>query len=172
MKYSYILILAALIGFASCKSNKEKSQEKIKTLQDDYTKGPTLDKAKLLDSALKSYTADYPRDEKTPGYLFDDAKLHVGILNNPLQAVSIYKQIYTDYPDNKELAPEALFHYGYFQEQLGNQGEARKAYEALLAKYPDSEWADDAKGSLDMLGKDLNEVIKGFEQKDSAKVNQ
>jgi tetratricopeptide (TPR) repeat protein len=171
MKYSFILVLAALIGFASCKSNKEKSQEKIKILQDDYAKNPSLDKAKLLDSALKSYTADYPRDEKTPAYLFDDAMLNVRALNNPLQAVSIYKQIYTDYPDNKNLASEALFHYGYFQEQLGNQGEARKSYEAILTKYSDSEWADDARGSLEMQGKDLNEVIKGFEQKDSAKVN-
>jgi TolA-binding protein len=168
MKYASLLLLAVSVFFVSCQSKQEKQNSSVRSqIREYYADKGNVEKAKLLDSALKSYTAAYPRDTATPQFLFEDAILHEGILNNLVQAAALYNQIYTDYPDNP-LAPKALFSYAFLHDtKLDNQGEARKAYNTFLVKYPNHDLADDARANLDILGKDLNEVVKGFQQRDS-----
>jgi hypothetical protein len=170
MKYLIPLFFGAALFFISCKSEKRKTYDNILKLRKEYHAHPDIENAKLLDSAYKLFAGINPRDTSTPKFLYEDALLHEGHLNNPVQAAAILKQIFTDYPDH-ELAPKALFHYAFLHEtKLGNEGEARRAYNMFLVKYPKHDLADDAKASLDNLGKDLNELIKGFEQKDSTNV--
>jgi TolA-binding protein len=47
---------------------------------------------------------------------------------------------------------------------LKQYDEARKAYEDFIEKYPDNPFADDARFSIQNLGKDVNELIDGFEE--------
>lgn len=170
MKYTALLLFAFSLLFVSCQSEKEKAYQNIISMAKEYNANPDAEKAKLLDSAYKSYTAAHPRDTATPHFLFEDARLHLGPLQNLTQAVVLFDQIYTDYPDH-ERAPIALFNYAYVHENmLGNETEARKAYHTFLEKYPKHELADDAQKSIDNLGKTPEEILKGILKPDSAQI--
>jgi outer membrane protein assembly factor BamD (BamD/ComL family) len=168
MRHTTILFLALSIIVAGCTSEKEKSLARIHKLRVGFNVKPSEGQARLLDSAIKSFTAANPRDTATPKLLFEAADLHAHILNNPGQAAALYNQIFTDYPDHP-LAAQSLFTYAYLHEVvLNNEGEARRAYNTFILKYPDHPLANDAKANLATLGRDLNDVIHEFQQRDSA----
>jgi TolA-binding protein len=52
-----------------------------------------------------------------------------------------------------------------YEDQLHDLNKAKKYYEEFLEKYPDSDFADDARISLQNLGKSPEELIKEFEEK-------
>ena len=57
---------------------------------------------------------------------------------------------------------------GFVQENYsGNLDEARRIYQLFLMEFPNHEMADDARASIDNLGKSPEEIIRGFEIKDS-----
>lgn len=58
-------------------------------------------------------------------------------------ALELFRSLLDGYPDSR-LAPEALYWSGTCLERLGRQDEARRAFEQLQRRYPDSPWCQDA----------------------------
>ncbi|MEN0006956.1 MAG: tetratricopeptide repeat protein, partial [Bacteroidota bacterium] len=79
---------------------------------------------------------------------------------------AIYDQIYENYPDY-EKAPQSLFLKAFTQDNdLKRPDEARKLYEEFLERYPEDDFADDTQFLLENLGKDDEEIIKSFQEKE------
>ena len=79
------------------------------------------------------------------------------------EAVAIYQQIATDYPDSPK-RDKALFMEAYIKcENLGQKEEALELFRQMLDEYPKSDLADDAKFMMKTIetGKD---AISTFEE--------
>jgi outer membrane protein assembly factor BamD (BamD/ComL family) len=165
----------AIIGLAfvaivilSCSSPQSEKKEAIKILEDDLftDQNKMIDqkKAKELITAYISFADEFPKDKKTPDYLFKAGDMTMN-LNMPQQAIQVFDRIIKDYPDF-EKAPQCLFLKGYvYENEIGDLNTAKKIYEEFIAKYPNDEFADDAAVSIKNLGKSPEELIKEFEAK-------
>lgn len=80
------------------------------------------------------------------------------------KAVELLAEINQRYP-NSEVNAQAMFLRAFtLDEGLQRYDEARKIYQQFIETYPDDPFADDARFSLDNLGKDVNELIENFEK--------
>jgi len=184
MKYSYIFI-ALLVLFTACQPTSNQAtedtpsntqvvksvdkasltQEIAKVENELYnTKSFSFNaqKAKKVVEAYTQYTKAFPKDEKTPEYLFKSAEIYRS-LKQYQKAVMTYQNIYSGYP-NFEKTPHSLFLMGFsYENDLKNLEEAKKAYESFLSKYPKHELAKDVSFSLQNLGRAPEDIIKQFE---------
>jgi TolA-binding protein len=119
--------------------------------------------------ACEAYAISDPEDPRSPEYLFDAAEI-AKLLKTYNKALSLYDWMIDKYP-NYSKTPSALFIKAFtLENELGKLDEAKAAYELFLEKYPQDNFADDAKFSLENIGKSPDEVLKSIEAK--AKANQ
>jgi TolA-binding protein len=117
-----------------------------------------------LINAYLDYAEKHKDNPDAPDYLYKAADLSLNI-NQSRQSLDLYNRIIYQYPDYKK-APECLFLMGYIYENyLQELGKAKEIYEQFIAKYPTHEFADDAKVSIENLGKSPEELIRSFEEK-------
>lgn len=175
MKAFRLLLLLVLIGGISVRCSNNGPQAKIKSLEqkisaDDFT----FDEQgmQVTDELIKAYL-DYAENHKdspeAPEYLYKAADLSLNT-NKSKQALDLYNRIIYQYPDYKK-TPECLFLVGYIYENyMQDYGKAKQVYEEFLQKYPNHEFADDAKISIENLGKSPEELIRSFEEKNKQRV--
>jgi tetratricopeptide (TPR) repeat protein len=163
-----IAVLIILAGITVQCSNDPKSR--IKELEKKIgSENFTLDEKgkQLADELVRAYTsyAESHKDSpEAPDYMYSAADLSLNI-GKSKEALDLYNQIIFEYPDYVK-APECLFLIGYIYENyFGEYGKARDIYESFLKKYPDHDFADDARISIENLGKSPEELIKSFEEK-------
>ena len=132
----------------------------------------TLDETgkQIADELLQAYLdyADKHKDSpETPYYLYKAADLALNI-NKSKESLDLYNRIIYQYPDYEKV-PECLFLMGYIYENYFQElGKAREIYQSFLSKYPTHEFADDARISIENLGKSPEELIHSFEEKNKA----
>jgi tetratricopeptide (TPR) repeat protein len=120
--------------------------------------------ANALIQAYLEFAENYKDSPEAPDYLYKAADLSLNI-NQSKQSLDLYNRIIYQYPDYKKV-PECLFLMGYIYENyLQELGKAREIYEQFLAKYPNHDFADDARVSIENLGKSPEELIRSFEEK-------
>ncbi|MFA5195519.1 MAG: tetratricopeptide repeat protein, partial [Bacteroidales bacterium] len=127
---------------------------------------PIPDKTKVeeLITLYKKFAEEFSDDSLAPEYLYKGATLLMNSEQND-EAINLLDRIFKDYPSFNKL-PEALFLKAFiYENNIKNINKAREAYKDFLNKYPDSDLADDAKISLENLGKTPEQIIKEFEQK-------
>ncbi|HHZ64691.1 MAG TPA: hypothetical protein EYN38_10745 [Flavobacteriales bacterium] len=161
----FTLIVAAIL--VSC-SSKDNTIEAIGELEIKlYSENTTVfdkDIADKLVATYRDFVSKYPEDEKSPEYLFKAAEVSMGMESSE-SALACYKQVYTDYPDYAK-ASTALFLEGFvYETQTANLVMAQKCYNEFMDKYPNHTLADDAKFSVENLGKSDEEIIREFEEK-------
>ena len=106
-----------------------------------------------------------PEDSQSPNYLHKAGETARAIRAFP-QAINIYDKIYAKYP-SFEKAPQALFLKAFtYDNDLKQFDKARTLYTEFLKKYPNDDFADDTEFLLSNLGKNDEEIIQGFGQKD------
>ncbi len=106
----------------------------------------------------------YPKDSISPYYLFKAADVSVNTFHSD-ESIALFNKLLKNYPDF-EKAPHALFLKAFTYENYLHQLDSAKAsYQLFLAKYPNHAFANDAKISLDNLGKTPEEIIEGFNKK-------
>jgi tetratricopeptide (TPR) repeat protein len=115
-----------------------------------------------LVSLYEEYANENPADSLSPEYLFRASDISMN-LGQAGRTISLFNRILSEYPDFKK-APTSLFLLAFvYEDQMKDFANAKKYYELYLAKYPDSEFADDAEISLKNLGKTPEELIREFE---------
>lgn len=125
-----------------------------------------LQMANKLVQEYIAYADAHKDSEEAPKYLYDAANLSMN-LNNATAALELFNRIIYQYPDFEKV-PECMFLMGFiFENNLQNFGKAKELYEMFLAKYPNHDFADDARISIDNMGKPLEELVKEFEAKNS-----
>jgi TolA-binding protein len=124
----------------------------------------------LANQLIQAYIAfaDSHKDSpQAPGFLYRAADLSLNI-NQSKQSVDLYNRIIYQYPDYEKV-PECLFLMGYIYENYFQElGKAKEIYESFLSRYPNHDFADDARISIENLGKSPEELIRFFEEKNKA----
>lgn len=149
------------------KVTKESIAGDIATLEAKAESHTQLDysTANSLIAAYADYAKNFPDDPQTPEYLFKAGRIAT-TMRQSKQAIDFYKTVYTKYPDFNK-APDALFLQGFvYESQLNDTAKAKAVYSEVIEKYPKTRLAEDARASIDNMGKSPEELIKEFEKKD------
>ena len=102
-----------------------------------------------------------PNAEESPQLLYKAGEV-AGSIGAYEKAIDLFDWIYNKYPDY-EKAPLALFMKAFtLDNNMKNIDAARPVYEEFLAKYPDNDFARDAKILLENLGKSDEEIFNSF----------
>lgn len=115
-----------------------------------------------------AFTADaaatFRKDpERSPVLLLSAAEA-ANAAENHLKAITIYDRVLAEWPGSKK-APQAAFMRAFTMENnFKDLAGAKKAYEEFLKKFPNDEFADDAKAALKNLGKTPEELVREFEK--------
>ena len=160
----------SLIACNSSTSNDSSAQaeniiKEITALETEYGTNPgqAITKIGPLLAKYEEYAALPETDEKLKvDYLLRAGEM-ASLINQYDRSLGYYDRILTDFPSSPKAAT-ALFMKGYtLDDKLKKLEEAKTIYETFLQKYPNDEFADDAKFLLDNLGKSEEEIIKQFE---------
>lgn len=172
-----IALIASTILLTSCNNSgsKEKADTKVTLSQINKAEGelfgenvttPNLEKAKELVGLYIAYANENPDDKESPNLLFKAADISMN-LSSAKNTLALFNRILKEYPDF-ESVPTIMFLKGFvYEDQVHDYEMAAKCYIDFLEKYPESDFADDAKVSLDNLGKSPEDLIKEFEAKNN-----
>jgi outer membrane protein assembly factor BamD (BamD/ComL family) len=167
----YIFLFLAVSTFTACQPSKEKLNGRIMTMETRLfapsAKAISKESADSLISEYELFIKDYPKDSLAPVYLFKAAGMSMN-LGDGARAITFFDRMVKEYPAHPKAAL-ALFFKGYVQENiLRDLGKAKETYLLFLEKYPGNEFADDAKASIENLGKTPEQMIREFEAKNKA----
>ncbi len=166
-----LTILITGLMIISCSSPRDKAEKKIIGLETTIYSDTTgvIDKTKVSDLIVQyvDFADKYPDDPKTPDFLYSAANVSMNLMDSQ-KAIEIFDRLLVEYP-NYNKASECLFMKAFiYDNNLQDFDKAKEFYMEFLEMYPDDEFADDAKASIDNLGKSLEEIIQEFEQKNLA----
>ncbi len=155
-------VVAILITMSSCNSATQIEMLETAYFKTDSTQG----NAKIGMELIREYSRFYQNnvtDSLGIDMLYKAAEVSMGIGQGNL-AVKYFRTISDDHSDYYK-APEALFLSGFCSENLNNDiDQARFFYEQFIKQYPNHKLAQDAKFSIQNLGKSDEELIKMFER--------
>ena len=109
--------------------------------------GDTLEAERLY-----NLVASQARDETGAEALFllGDLQLRQGRLNEGIETMSRMQALFAGYP---EWLAKSMFAQGTAFEEQGNAGQAARIYESIVAMYPDSEEAPQARTRLEVMNR-------------------
>ncbi|MBL4577304.1 MAG: tetratricopeptide repeat protein [Flavobacteriales bacterium] len=169
-QFTYTLLLLALIGCSTKNDSIEMIGKLEQELYSNTEKVFDRQSADKLVAHYESFVEANPDDTLCASYLFKGGEVSMG-MGSSEKAIELYNRVYKEYPDYRKAAT-ALFLIGFVNEtQVRNLAKAQKHYRKFIADFPDHNLIDDAKFSLDNLGKSDEDIIKEFEAK-LAKTNQ
>lgn len=136
------------------------------SLFDTISMNLNIEAAKKLVIQYEGFAKEYSTDSLTPIYLLKAADVSISTRNYN-NAVELYSKVYKNY-SNYAKAPEALFMQAMvYSDFLKNESLAKQKYQEFIEKYPNHELTDDAKISIEFLGKTPEEILQIIEAKDS-----
>lgn len=140
-----------------------------KSLYED-TVAMDQEKATELMEAYAMYASKHPDQERSADYMFKAGELAMG-LNRSLDAIKYFSITYGRYA-NYDKRPYALFLKAFVLEnQVNDYEQATQVYQTFIEEYPDHPMYDDAKYSIENMGKTPEELIKEFEAKQKETVS-
>jgi tetratricopeptide (TPR) repeat protein len=167
-RFALLMITLAVLA-VQCSQDPKARIEKLekKMAADDFRFDQ--EGMKVANDLIAAYV-EYADSNKTspdaPAFLFNAGNLAMN-LNQPEKSLELFNRTIYSYPDF-EKAADCLFLMGFiYENQLQNYGKAIEIYEAFIDKYPDHAFADDARVSIDNMGKPLDELVKEFEEKNN-----
>jgi tetratricopeptide (TPR) repeat protein len=163
----YIILSLALISLFACTQPQVKYRKEIaemeKAYKADSAMGPDREKTQKLIKAYIDYADKFQDDSSSGTYLFRAGDLSYRI-RQPQQALDYFERMQR-YQTNSKTST-ALFLQGFIYEtEMNDKAKAKTYYEKFLQQYPNHEFADDVRFTLDNLGKSDEELIREFEAK-------
>lgn len=159
-----IIVLLLIAGFfVGCNSNNpakriEKLEEQV--LSTDKAIDPVV--ASDLVSAYCDFADANPDDAMTPEYLFKAVDVSMN-LNEPQRTIYIIDKLVKEYPDYPRTQAALFIKAFIFETRYENLDMAKKIYEQYLEMYPNGDFVDDCKASIENLGLTPEELVKKFE---------
>ena len=159
----FIICLVWVLVLVGCGNNDPaKRIEKLEKQLFSTEAAINPEVASDLVSAYRDFADANPNDAMAPEYLFKAVDVSMNI-NEPQRTISIIDRMLTEYPDYQN-TERALFVKAFiFETRYNNLDMAKKLYEQYLTMYPDGEFAEDCKASIENLGLTPEELIKKFE---------
>ena len=160
------LILFYLVFAMGCKSAIDEKIEKIGNLEKElYSNSDKFDnqKAAVLLKDYQEFIEAFPQDSSTENYIYKAAETANSLMQFKT-AIELYNKYYLDAND-KGKAGSCLFIQAFiYENQLKDLTNAEKIYRQFLDEFPNHELVNDAKFSLENLGKPVEELLKQFEK--------
>ncbi len=140
------------------------SVERIRTMEDSLYAKPDVDRkgAQALLDVYLLYAKQHPLDSLTPEYIFRGAGIR-SALGDPKGAIELYDRIMRDSPGWKKIADTYYLKAFVIDNGLRQKGEAEKAYQLVIDKFPDHRFAKDAAQMIVNLKYTDEELIQRFE---------
>jgi len=173
MRNLIVIVSLISIGLLACNqptkplSQKEQVLAKIDSLEtvlfaDSEAKSDIKSGMNLIRSYAKFYQLS-EKDSLAVDMLFKAGEVSMGIGQSNL-AVKYFRTINEDHPEFYK-APEALFLSGFCEENLNNDtAQARFLYELFVEQFPKHKLAEDARFSIQNMGKSDEDLIRMFEE--------
>jgi len=166
MKKNIIITVLSVIILISCTDKKNNDLQKIKDLEiklvSDSSAIPNFQQSKELANYFTSFAKDYPKDSNSVVFLFKAASINMNIGQASL-AIELYDKIINDYPNFDKVSDCMFLKAFIYDDKLKDLVKAEVAYKEFLVKYPNHDFAKDAKVCLNNLGKTPEQLIKEFE---------
>ena len=162
MKKIIALCVAAII-FVGCNNNDPaKRIEKLEKEAFSTENAIVPEVASDLVSAYCDFADANPNDAMAPEYLFKAVDVSMN-LNEPQRTIFIIDKLVNEYPDFPRTQAALFVKAFIFETRYNNLEMAKKIYEQYLDMYPDGEFADDCRASIENLGLSPEELVKKFE---------
>jgi len=161
-KFAFVTL--AVLVIAACQSPKEKALTEIKALEanDSIFSPENIEKQKR---AYIDFANKYPDDDLSPEFLFK-AGQRCNATAQHEEAIKLFQEVMDKYPKHK-IAEEALFLQGYvYENSLNDMNRAKTIYTKFLQQYPNSQLAEDARYSIENLGKTPEQIFEEMEKKE------
>ncbi len=178
-KINFIIVLSSFLLFSCNNDNKKQNKENqsadtevtiesINSLEGELFEeefaSPDIKKAKKLIGMYISYANQNPKDTISPNLLFKAADISMN-LSSAKNTLTLFNRLIKEYPNYRNISTVMFLKGFVYEDQLKDYANASKCYNEFIAKYPNSDFADDALVSLNNLGKSPEELIKEFEEK-------
>ena len=163
MKRLFLVLAVIALVLAGCGSNDPAKRINELEKQAFSTEGAiNPEVASDLVTAYYDFANANPDDAMSPEYLFKAVDVSMN-LNEPQRTIYMIDKLLKEYPDYPR-TQAALFVKAFIYETRYNDlTMAKKLYEQYLEMYPEGEFADDCRSSIDNLGLSPEELIKKFE---------
>lgn len=157
------LVLLALCMFAcgEKKLTNEDMKAAEKTLFNEDMSMNTEAAPKVVEKYCQ-FVAQNPDDPTADMWLFHAMEISV-MLKDAEKSESLCDQLLKQYPQSK-WAPNALMLLGsyVYNDQVNDTARAHQTLQRLIDEYPESEFVDDAKMSIEYLGLTPEEIMSLF----------
>lgn len=186
MKIYSIIFLIVL--FASCgetttadqDNNGQRQQEiatvnsnepliiEIRDLEGRVKNDTTFDRTRALRlfRAYQEYYNAHPRDTVAGNYLFEAANL-AQKLDKQQKAIDLFINFHDGFPSSHR-CDEAVYNIAYiYDARLGNKKKAAEYYNKVIELYPQSMWAEQARGALKLVNMSNEELLRYLKEKNN-----
>jgi len=165
----FVIMISFLVW--GCGPSRDKQADRISTLEKSlYSPDAANFSKQKADSLLAMYLdfiGDHPDDSLSPVYLFKAANLSMNT-GDGTQSLELFDRYLSRYPD-KPKAPMCLFFKAFIYENVRRDLEkARESYLLFIEKYPNDDFAKDARMALMNLGKTPDQLVREFEERNRA----
>lgn len=158
-----IPLLFILLVMVGCNSNDPaKRIEKLEKQVFSTEKAVDPVVASDLVSAYCDFADANPNDAMAPEYFFKAVDVSMN-LNEPQRTIFIIDKLLKDYPEYPRTQAALFVKAFIFETRYGNLNMAKKIYEQYLEMYPDGEFAEACRASIENLGLSPEELVKKFE---------
>ncbi len=164
-----VITLMLVFGMLACTSKREKYLEEIQQMEQqvfDTSKLPKPKEMEFLAEMYLEYVKEFPDDTLSPRFMLRAAEMFK-FSGKPTKGFALLDSVYMKYPDSK-LAPLALLTAAlWYDQEARDIARARQKLLIIIEKYPDSEFADDARKMLDLLDKSPEEILEMLKGKET-----
>ena len=179
MKIQYAMIFAVAVFMTACggtspeeqqvQQEKEQMATRIDSLENIlFGQEVNVDRevaAQLLQSYIK-FTDIYPADERSADYLYKGAGIARGVGVHS-RALKMYHKILSDYPEFKKQAETYFLIAFTYDNDLKEIELAKSAYQEVIQKFPEHEFAEQSKERLKTIDLSDEELIELFMQRNA-----
>ncbi|MCF8257545.1 MAG: tetratricopeptide repeat protein [Flavobacteriales bacterium] len=172
IRFLWVISVLVVLLLAACGGGEVKDSESAELAVIDsletilFTDEGGMDNraaAQLLVRSYATYYQHHKSDSTAIDMLFKAGEVSMGLGDGRL-AVKYFGTVAEEHPEFRK-APEALFLQGFCEENLnGDMEQAKFFYSDFIAKHPGHVLVEDARFSIENLGKTDEELIKMFEQ--------
>ena len=158
-------LIIAVTFLVACQSSKSKLGEQIAVLEKETSAEFDVQKLDNLLSLYHQYIKKFPQDATIEEYLFKAGTLSM-TLRKGGEALSDFTTLIDRFPQSVHLA-EAYYYKAFVYEDIIYDIEAaRIAYNEFISRFPDHQFVNDAKLSIQYLGMSPEEIVATFEEKE------
>lgn len=166
------LVLSLLVLLAACGDGAKQPDSKaveaarrIRAMEDSLFASTAFDRksAQALLDVYLAYERSFPGDSLAPEYAFRAANTKK-TLGDPQGSVQIYDRIIRNNPTWRKMPDVYYLRAFTIDDGLKQKGEAKKAYEEVIEKFPDDPYAAQARQMIANLQYTDEELIERFKR--------